>query len=97
MNKITATTLFMALLAWPGLFAHAQPASTLEAKPHQTHRAAEPIICCTHLDAGTGAQQPCKAQRANEAMRLGSDVTREEFECVLSGVCGVAERARVNG
>jgi hypothetical protein len=97
MNRMTATAIYMALTAWPGLFAHAQPASTLDAKPYQTHRAGEPVIRCTHHDAGSRALQPCRVRQADEAMHLGSDVTRQEFECVLSAVCGVMERGRVNG
>lgn len=97
MNRMTAIAIYIALTASPGMFAHAQPASTPDAKPFQTQRAGEPVIRCTNHDAGSRALQPCKAGRPDEATRLGSDVTRQEFECVLSGVCGVTDRARVNG
>ena len=97
MNKMTAIAVYIALTASPGMFAHAQPASTQDIKPHQTQRAAEPVIRCTHQDDGARALQPCGVRQTNEALRLGANVTRQEFECVLSGVCGSAERARVNG
>ncbi len=97
MNRMTAIAIVMALTVWPGLFAHAQPASTLDARPHQMHRAGKPVIHCAHNDAGPRAPQPCKVRQAGEAVRLGSDVTRQQFDCILSGVCGGGERGRVNG
>jgi hypothetical protein len=97
MNRLTATAVNVVLIAWPGMFAQAQPALTLDVKPYQTQRAAEPVTRCTHNDSGSRALQPCRVRQADEAMRLGSDVTRQEIDCVLSGACGVAERGRVNG
>jgi hypothetical protein len=97
MNRMTAIAVYVALTACPGMFAHAQATSTLYAKPDQTQRAGESVIRCAHNDRGSHALQPCSARQSEEATRLGSDVTRQEIECVLSGVCGVAERGRVNG
>lgn len=96
MNRKTTAALLVALIAWPGLFAHAQPASTQGVKPYQTQPAAEPVVRCTVNDAGLHVLPPCGARQAGEAMRLGADVSRQEIDCVLSGVCAVAERARIN-
>ena len=97
MNRMTAIAVYIALTAWTGLPAHAQAASTPGARASQTQRAAEPVIRCTHYyDALSRAAQPCGVRRADDAMRIGADVTRQEFECVLSGVCGVADRGRLN-
>jgi hypothetical protein len=97
MNRMTAIAIFIALTSSTGMTAHAQPASAPDAGANQTQRAAEPVIRCTHHDAGSRAAQPCGVRQAGDAMRLGADVTRQEFECMLSGACGVADRARVNG
>ncbi|MBI3527068.1 MAG: hypothetical protein HY067_03795 [Betaproteobacteria bacterium] len=97
MNRMTAIAIYSALTAWPGMFAHAQPVSTPDARPQQTQRAGESVIRCTHQEGGARGLQPCRVRQADEALRIGSNVTRQEFECVLSGVCGVDERARVNG
>ena len=97
MNRMTAIAIYIALTAYPGMFAHAQAISALGAKPYQTQSAGESVIRCTHNDRGSHAPQPCSARQAEEATRLGSDVTRQEIECVLSGVCGMTERGRVNG
>jgi hypothetical protein len=63
----------------------------------QMQRAAQPVIRCTHQDNGSPSLQPCRVRPAAEATHLGHDVTRPELECVLSGVCGVVDRIRVNG
>jgi hypothetical protein len=97
MNQKTVAAILVALIAWPGMFAHAQPASTLAVKPFQTQGAAEPAVRCTNNDAGSRALLPCRARQPGETTHLGADVTRQEIECVLSGACGAAERARVNG
>ncbi len=97
MNRMTAIAIYIALTAAPGMFAHAQPASTPDATPQQSQRAGEHVIRCTHHDGGTRALQPCRVRQTNDALRLGSNVTRQELECVLSGVCGTADRARVSG
>ena len=76
MNKMTAIAIYIALTASPGMFAHAQPASTQDIKPHQTQRAAEPVIRCTHNDAGSHALQPCRVHQSDEGLRLGSSVTQ---------------------
>ena len=75
MNRMTVTAIYMVLMTWPGLFAHAQPVSTPAAQ----------------FQSGAGQAH------TNEAIRLGSNVSRQEFECVLSGVCPVGEGTRVNG
>ena len=97
MNRMTAIAVYIALTAWTGTIAHAQPASTPDAGANQTQRAAESAIRCAHHDAGARAVWPCGIRKADEAMRLGSDVTRQEFECVLSGKCGGVDRGRVTG
>ena len=97
MNRMTATAIVMAFTVWPGLFAHAQPASTLDAGPHPIHRAGGGVIHCAHHDAGPRTPQPCNGRQTGEALRLGSDVSRQQFDCILSGVCGGGERGRVNG
>jgi hypothetical protein len=97
MNRMTASAIYVALTASPGLFAHAQPVSMPDAKSHQMQRAVEPLMRCTHRDVGSRALQPCSVRQADEAVHLGSDITRQDFDCVLSGVCGMADRARVNG
>ena len=96
MNRMTAIAIYIALTAAPGMFAHAQPASTPDAKPQQSQRAGEPVIRCTYQDGGTRALQPCRTFQNNDALRVGSNVTRQELECVLSGVCGTADRPRIN-
>jgi hypothetical protein len=97
MNRITAIAVYIALTASTGISAHAQTASIPDVRAGQTQRASEPVIRCTLRDAVSRATQPCAVQRTNEATRLGTDVTRQEFECVLSGNCGVADRGRLNG
>ena len=62
-----------------------------------TQSTADPVILCAQSDAVSRAAQPCGVRRADDAMRLGADVTRQEFEFMLSGVCSVADCARVNG
>ena len=94
MNRITAIALYMTLTAVTGMSAHAQPASSPGAKTYQTQRV-QPVIRCAHLDSGSQALQPCRARRATEATHLGHAMTRQEFECVLSGVCGVTDRTQV--
>jgi hypothetical protein len=97
MNRITAIAVYIALTAAPGMSAYGQPASAPEAKSQQTQRAAEPVIRCTHREGDTRGVQPCRTRQADEALRIGSNVSRQEFECRLSGNCGVDDRARVNG
>ncbi len=97
MNRMTAIAIYIALTAAPAMLAHALPASTPEAKSQQTQRAGEAVIRCTHQEGGARGLQPCRARQADEALRIGYNATRQEIECVLSGVCGVDERARVSG
>lgn len=95
MIRMTAIAIYLALAAWPGMSAHAQPASTTDAKPQQTQRAGEVVIRCAHQEGAVRGLQPCRVRQADEAMHLGSDVTRQEFECVMSGLCSVTDRGRV--
>ncbi len=97
MNRITAIAIYMTLAATPAISAQAQPASAAGAQPFQTQRAAQPAIRCTQGDSGTRALQPCRVRPAVEATHLSHDVSHPEFECMLSGVCGVVDRSRVNG
>ena len=97
MNKTTAACLYIALLAWPGVFAHALPASSLDARSYQSKPAVEPIIRCSHRDSGPRVLLPCGARQVDETIHLGSDFTRQQLECALSGNCGAAERGRVSG
>jgi len=97
MNRITAITIYIALTAAPGMFAQAQPASTRDAIPEQTQRAGERVIRCTYQEeGGVRGLLPCGVRQTDGALRIGSNVSREEFECRLSGNCGVDDRARVN-
>lgn len=95
MNRMTAIATYIALTAWTGAIAHAQPVSTPDARDNQTRHAAESVIRCAHHDTGTRAVQPCGVRKADEAMRLGSEVTSQEFECILSGKCGMTDLGRV--
>ena len=95
MNRMTAIAIYVALTAWPGFSAYAQPTSTPDARPYQTHPAGEPVISLTHRDAGSLTLQAYSVPQPDGAMHLGSVVTRLEIECVLSGKCDVAERRRV--
>ncbi len=97
MNRMTTIAIYIALTAAPGMLAHAQPASTSDAKSQQTQRAGDPVIHCTHSESGTRGLQPCRVRQADEALRIGSNVTRQDLECVLSGKCDAEDRARING
>jgi hypothetical protein len=87
MNKLTTVAIFVSLTACSATAAQAQQAA-------QMQRHAEPVVHCTSNNSGAGAIQPC-GTRAGETLRLASDATRQEFECVMSGVCGPADRGRV--
>ena len=97
MNRITAIAVYLALTVAPGMSAYGQPVSASEAKSQQTQGTAEPVIRCTHREGDTRGVQPCRGRQADEALRIGSNVSRQELECRLSGNCGVDDRARVNG
>lgn len=97
MNRITAIAVYIALTTAPGMSAYGQPVSASEAKSHQTQGTAEPVIRCTHREGDTRGVQPCRGRQTDETLRIGSNVSRQEFECRLSGNCGVDDRARVNG
>ena len=97
MNRITAIAVYMALTAAPGMSAYGQPTSASEVNSRQTQGTAEPVIRCTHREGDTRGLQPCRGRRADGALRIGSNVSRQELECRLSGNCGVDDRARLNG
>jgi hypothetical protein len=97
MNRIAAIALYTALTAAPGMSAYGQPASAPEAKSQQTQRAAEQVIHCSNREGDGRDVQPCRARQADEVLRIGTNVSRQEIECRLSGNCGVDDRARVNG
>jgi hypothetical protein len=97
MNRITAIAIYIALTAAPGMLAYGQPYAAPDAKSQQSQRAGEPVIRCTHQEGDSRGVQPCRVRQADEVLRIGSNVSRQEFECRLSGNCGVDDRARVNG
>ncbi len=97
MKRMTAIAIYIVLAAAPGMFAHAQAAATPDVRPQHSQREDDPVIRCTHQDGGARALQPCRVRKADESIRVGSNVTRQEIECVLSGVCGADNRSRVNG
>lgn len=94
MNKLTTVALYVVLTACSGTAAQAQQAAANDVKAAPMQRQVEPAVHCTANNSGVGATQPC-GTRAGETLRLGSDATRQELECVMSGVCGVADRGRV--
>lgn len=77
--------------------AHAQPVSAPEGKPQQVRTAGESILRCAYEARAPRGLQPCGAGWADELLRIASDVTRQELECLLSGACGTDDRARGNG
>ena len=97
MKRITAIAVYMALIAAPGMSAYGQPVSAPEAKSQQTQGTAEPVIRCTHREGDSRGLQPCRGRQSDEKLRIGSNVSRQELECRLSGNCGVDDRARVTG
>jgi hypothetical protein len=97
MSRIAAIAAYLTLIALPGMSADAQTASVPDAQPLPMQRTAPPVIRCTHQDNGSRFRQPCRVRPAAESTHLGHDITRPELECVLSGVCGVVDRTRVNG
>ena len=106
MCKTTAACLYIALMAGPGVFAHAQPASTVDAGIYQSklivrptaEPIGKPIARCSHRDSGPRALLPCRPRQADEIhIHVGSDFTRQQVECVLSSNCGATERGRVSG
>ena len=95
MNRMTAIAIYLALTASTGVSVHVQAASTADTGARQTQRAAESVIRCTQRDDVSRAAQPCGVRQAGDAVRLGADVTRQEFDCILSGNCGVPDRGRL--
>jgi hypothetical protein len=95
MNRITTLMLCLALTGLPCMLA--QAAATPTAKVNPGHRVPEQMIRCTQQDNAAASQQPCKVRQVHDAIHLGSDVSRQEFECVLSGNCGATERSRISG
>lgn len=90
MNKLTTVALYVVLAACSATAAQARQAAATEV---QLQRWADPAVHCADANSGVGATQPCET-RAGETLRLGADTTRQEFECVMSGVCGAADRGR---
>ncbi len=93
MNKLTTVAIYVVLAACSATAAQAQQAAANDAQVAPMQRQIEPVVHCTSNNSGVGATQPC-GTRAGETFRLGADTTRQEFECVMSGVCGVADRGR---
>jgi hypothetical protein len=94
MNKLMTVALYVVLTACSATAAQAQQAAADDAKAASMQRQVEPVVHCTSNNSGVGATQPC-GTRAGETLRLGSDATRQEYECVMSGVCGATDRGRV--
>ena len=90
MNRVIATALYMVLIAMPGAFAQATPVAGQAANASQAPGAAEP-------DAGSIAPHSRATRHSGAPIHLGSNVTRQEMECLLSGVCAEGEKARVGG
>jgi len=75
MKTLSLCALFAVLAAGAGQNALAQRASTTK-----------PLIQCTAGQADTRASQPCSS-RHEKAVRYALGLTREEFDCTLSGNC----------
>ena len=96
MNR--TTTLLLCLILTGSPFMLAQAAATPAAKANDQQHAPERTIHCAQDGAATATPlQPCKVQGGHDAIHMGSDVSRQEFECVLSGSCGAGARSRVSG
>ena len=95
MNRTTTLMLCLALTGLPGMLA--QAAATPAAKANPNQGAQEQMIRCTQQEGAATPLQPCKVRRAHDAIHFGSDFSRQEFECVLSGNCGATERSRISG
>ena len=96
MNR--TTTLLLCLILTGSPFMLAQATATPAAKANDQQRAPERTIhCAQHGAASSTPLQPCKVQRGRDAIHMGSDVSRQEFECLLSGNCGGTERSRISG
>jgi len=95
MNRTTTLLLCLILTVSPvAQAAFATPA----AEANDQQRAPERTIHCAQDGAATATPlQPCKVQGGHDAIHMGSDVSRQEFECVLSGNCGAGARSRVSG
>ncbi len=96
MNKLMTVALYVVLTACCGTAAQAQQATASDTKAASIQHQVEPAVHCTSNSSGVGATQPCGI-RAGETLLLGSDATRQEYECVMSGVCGATDRGRVAG
>jgi hypothetical protein len=97
MTRINAIAIYIALMVAPAMLAHAQPVSNPDATYWQTQRSAASYIHCAHQEGGASSLQPCRTRQSDDTLRIASNVTRQEFECVLSGKCGEQDRTRVNG
>ncbi len=95
MNKSTGVCMLVALLGWPGLFAQAQTSAAADAATARLQPAAQRVIHCSNQNAGSLALRPCGEDRGQKAIRLGSDSSRQQLDCLLSGLCGAAEQGRI--
>ena len=97
MNRTTTLLLCLILTGSPVMLAQAA-FTTTAAKANDQERAPERTIHCAQDGAATATPlQPCKVRQVHDSIYLGSDVSRQEFECVLSGNCGAGARSRVSG
>ena len=96
MNRTTTLLLCLILTGSPVMMA--QAAFATPAKANDQQHAPERTIHCAQDGAATATPlQPCKVQGGHDAIHMGSDASRQEFECVLSGNCGAGARSRVSG
>jgi hypothetical protein len=92
MNRLATLAICMTLAAAPALSAQAQPAAGPPLPSQQIQRAAKPAVHCTRTDNGARATHPCQGKRAVEATYLGKNVTSQEIDCLLSGMCSAVAR-----
>lgn len=93
MKTLTAIALFAVLATGAAEGALAQKTSALQARP----AAAKPLIQCTAGTADPRAPQPCESRQEVQGVRYASDITRQEFECALSGHCVPSENSGSTG
>ncbi len=95
MHKSTGIYIMVALLGCPGLIAQAQPAEAVGGATERSQPAAQRVIHCSNQDAGSLALRPCGEDRNQKSIRVGSDSSRQQLDCLLSGICGAAEPGRI--
>ena len=91
MNKSTGACMLVALLGWPGLFAQAQTTAAVDAAAARMQSAAQSVIHCSSQDSAALALRPCGPDRGEKVIKLGSDASRQQLQCVLSGECAAAQ------